>query len=488
VEVDNQFGKQVLNVSDPVMLAVPTLKGPFPVAPHLPVGLDHFLLYKAEGPAVSAIVQLTDQWHVEPEVVVLAPVYFANPVQKTHDGVVTGINNPKAHLVFYEIVGESFNMTVVFSNQFVDKDVLTVTGPRLLAVPSEKIGVTPLVLDHFKCYQVEGGRSLGETVELQDQFVTINATVEDAKFFCNPVAKSHCGKVVSPISHPDWHLTLYNITCQETTPLWSVNVSNQFGQQKLLVGAPVMLAVPTQKVWWPACDPPVGLDHFLLYRATGPVLNVTLKLLKDQWHSETNVVVVRPVYFANPVQKTHDCEVTEIENPEAHLVFYEIVGEPFTTTVVISNQFVTNCTLNVATPHLLAVPSEKTGFDKVHCPIATAAYGTPMAEEIENLREFRDEYLLTNSVGRALVDVYYRVSPPMAEFITEHPSLKPIVRAGLVPAVAMSAVVVNTTRAEKAAIIGLVVLVSVALAVWPRRRRGRGPKYSLPVKLYICLD
>jgi len=69
------------------------------------------------------------------------------------------------------------------------------------------------------------------------------------------------------------------------------------------------------------------------------------------------------------------------------------------------------------------------------CFIATAAYGTPMAEEIQILREFRDEYLLTNPVGQAFVDFYYKVSPPIAEFITEHPGLKPIVRAALFPAV-----------------------------------------------------
>jgi len=112
------------------------------------------------------------------------------------------------------------------------------------------------------------------------------------------------------------------------------------------------------------------------------------------------------------------------------------------------------------------------------CFIATAAYGTPMAEEIEILREFRDEYLLTSPVGKALVGLYYRVSPPIAEFITEHPSLKPIVRAGLLPAVAMSTVAVNTTPAEKIVIASLVVLVSVAVAIWATRRRSRGPEYT----------
>jgi len=112
------------------------------------------------------------------------------------------------------------------------------------------------------------------------------------------------------------------------------------------------------------------------------------------------------------------------------------------------------------------------------CFIATAAYGTPMAEEVQILREFRDEYLLTNPLGQAIVNFYYRVSPPMAEFITEHPALKPVVRAGLMPAVAMSTVVVNTSPAEKTAILGLLVLVSVAVAVWATRRRSRGPLYT----------
>jgi len=109
------------------------------------------------------------------------------------------------------------------------------------------------------------------------------------------------------------------------------------------------------------------------------------------------------------------------------------------------------------------------------CFIATAAYGTPMAEQIQILREFRDEYLLTNPVGQALVDLYYRVSPPVAQFITEHPSLKPIVRAVLVPAVAISTAAVNTSAAEKTAIVGLLVLISVAVTVWAKRRRSRRP-------------
>jgi hypothetical protein len=77
------------------------------------------------------------------------------------------------------------------------------------------------------------------------------------------------------------------------------------------------------------------------------------------------------------------------------------------------------------------------------CFIATAAYGTAMAEEIQILRQFRDKYLLTNPLGQGLVNVYYENSPPIADFITEHPSLKPAVRTGLMVIVAMCSMVLN---------------------------------------------
>jgi len=86
-----------------------------------------------------------------------------------------------------------------------------------------------------------------------------------------------------------------------------------------------------------------------------------------------------------------------------------------------------------------------------------------MAEGIGIPHEFRDKYLLTNPLGKGLLKLYCKVSPPMAEFITEHPSLKPIVRVGLFSTVAMSGLAVNATLAEKAAIAGMLALVSVVI-------------------------
>jgi len=62
------------------------------------------------------------------------------------------------------------------------------------------------------------------------------------------------------------------------------------------------------------------------------------------------------------------------------------------------------------------------------CFIATAAYGTEAAAEIDVLRAFRDEVLLESTVGSQLVKWYYQTSPPVADFISENDVLRTLVR------------------------------------------------------------
>jgi hypothetical protein len=62
------------------------------------------------------------------------------------------------------------------------------------------------------------------------------------------------------------------------------------------------------------------------------------------------------------------------------------------------------------------------------CFIATAVYGTPIAEQLDVLREFRDELLLQSSVGSKFVALYYQLSPPVAGFISRNNLLRTLVR------------------------------------------------------------
>jgi hypothetical protein len=77
------------------------------------------------------------------------------------------------------------------------------------------------------------------------------------------------------------------------------------------------------------------------------------------------------------------------------------------------------------------------------CFIATAAYGSVMAPHVNVLREFRDRFLLTNSMGKAFVAFYYKTSPTLADVIEKHDTLKTTVRISLLPVVGLSWIAVK---------------------------------------------
>jgi len=111
-------------------------------------------------------------------------------------------------------------------------------------------------------------------------------------------------------------------------------------------------------------EPPEHLDHFLLYEVTaGSSVNMVVDL-NDEFGDEPQVLVSSPFLFANPVRKTHGSVVTEIVMPDAHLVFYNIFPETFTTDVEVLNQFGLQ-TLEVGSSVVLGVPSEKTEWNVV---------------------------------------------------------------------------------------------------------------------------
>jgi tetratricopeptide (TPR) repeat protein len=63
-----------------------------------------------------------------------------------------------------------------------------------------------------------------------------------------------------------------------------------------------------------------------------------------------------------------------------------------------------------------------------NCFIATAAFDSPMANEVTFLRAWRDEKLLTSLYGRIFVNFYYFLSPPIAKFISHSESRKLFIR------------------------------------------------------------
>lgn len=69
------------------------------------------------------------------------------------------------------------------------------------------------------------------------------------------------------------------------------------------------------------------------------------------------------------------------------------------------------------------------------CFVATAAYGSLLANEVVALRNFRDRFLRTHATGELLVESYYTFGPAVAKLIAHSPLLRRTARAALAPAV-----------------------------------------------------
>lgn len=100
------------------------------------------------------------------------------------------------------------------------------------------------------------------------------------------------------------------------------------------------------------------------------------------------------------------------------------------------------------------------------CFIATAAFGSKFDWPVALLREFRDQYLLTNSLGTAFVNFYYKHSPPIAVFIADSQPLKVLVRVLLVPVISIVYIIYHPII--MITILGLLILFLVYLKLQRR--------------------
>ena len=115
------------------------------------------------------------------------------------------------------------------------------------------------------------------------------------------------------------------------------------------------------------------------------------------------------------------------------------------------------------------------------CFIATAAYISPLHPYVKTLRDFRDTYLMPNKFGRMLVNLYYKYSPFMADFIAKHKALKVAVRIILLPMIAFSYSMLHFGPIITAVMLGFIFMLPIFLISFFRRkvRRMEAIAYAL---------
>ena len=96
------------------------------------------------------------------------------------------------------------------------------------------------------------------------------------------------------------------------------------------------------------------------------------------------------------------------------------------------------------------------------CLIATAAYGSELAPQVQMLREIRDNQLMNTESGSAFMatfnDIYYSFSPTIADMERESPVFKEIVKAGLTPMLSTLAIMDNAETESEVLGFGLSVI------------------------------
>jgi hypothetical protein len=121
------------------------------------------------------------------------------------------------------------------------------------------------------------------------------------------------------------------------------------------------------------------------------------------------------------------------------------------------------------------------------CFIATAAFGSKFEKHVQILRQFRDVYLLPYGIGRALVNAYYRYSPPVADFIADHETIQTMVRWSLLPLAGLSWILLHLGIVTTLLLLALIS--STTWVCYIKIRHVGGPKKRREIFsrfLYAC--
>ncbi|MDO7697024.1 MAG: hypothetical protein MUP88_01765 [Nitrosopumilus sp.] len=109
------------------------------------------------------------------------------------------------------------------------------------------------------------------------------------------------------------------------------------------------------------------------------------------------------------------------------------------------------------------VSNEKSTEEDGGCLIATATYGSEMSQQVQQLRELRDNQLLQTESGTGFMGtfnyIYYSFSPIIADYEREYPMFKEAVKLAITPMISSLSLMENANSESEVLSIGISVIV-----------------------------
>ena len=206
------------------------------------------------------------------------------------------------------------------------------------------------------------------------------------------------------------------------------------------------------------------------YRVTGDSpasTEITFKTTKpdnSDGNYPGNIDTKKPAYIVdNKIDFTNNLVygtwTLEVCAPEYDMCIQELftIDEP----VVMSNDEETHT----------QVVSNETNEEDGGCLIATATYGSEMSQQVQQLRELRDNQLLQTESGKQFMgmfnDIYYSFSPTIADMEREHPMFKEAVKLAITPMINSFTLMENANSESEILGIGIsVIVLNLAMYLW----------------------
>ena len=115
--------------------------------------------------------------------------------------------------------------------------------------------------------------------------------------------------------------------------------------------------------------------------------------------------------------------------------------------------------------------TDKEGTNNSGCLIATAAYGTELAPQVQMLREIRDNTLFSTASGTAFMSgfntLYYSFAPTVSDWERENPMFKEAVKVMITPMLSTLSIMSLADEGSEAKVLGLgISVIALNLAMY----------------------